>query len=511
MAMHKNIGLPLQNLQAAIVQYIEQLYQQIVQQKLHHPLVLVMLTALALGLTFITVKINLVLGIVAIGAIAALPIVYAIVQYPKFGIVTMLVAAYLIMWVIRFGVNFPLGTVMDGLEALLILGFLIKMKKEKDWSMFKNPVSYMILVWITYIFIEVLNPTAASKMAWVFTVRSVALVMLMYFIFMYHIRTEAFIKLIIKIWLGLAAFAALYAIKQEYIGFFGFEYKELADPQKTLLYFIDGRWRKFSIFSDPVAFAYNMVSSSLLCIALIWGPTNKKQKIILTSLCGLFLFAMLFSGTRGAYVLVPVALAFFALLNFNIKMVFAGIIGAIGFVALIFIPTENPNIKRFQTAFTPSEDASFNVRKINQKKIQPFIQSHALGGGLGATGVWGQRFSPDSFLASFPPDSGYVRVAVELGWLGLLIFCVLMFTILRAGILNFFAIQNPRYKTYCLAMLLIAFALNIGNYPQEALVQFPTNIYFYLVVALINITYRLDKQEQQQLSSKNKLTHALTT
>jgi len=50
-------------------------------------------------------------------------------------------------------------------------------------------------------------------------------------------------------------------------------------------------------------------------------------------------------------------------------------------------------------------------------------------------------------------------------------------------------------------MVLIVFAFNLGNYPQEALVQFPSSIYFYLVVALINITYRLDRQ-------KNKLVYA---
>ena len=44
--------------------------------------------------------------------------------------------------------------------------------------------------------------------------------------------------------------------------------------------------------------------------------------------------------------------------------------------------------------------------------------SFPIGGGLGSTGVWGQRFTPGSFLAMFAPDSGLIRVAVELGWVG---------------------------------------------------------------------------------------------
>ena len=178
---------------------------------------------------------------------------------------------------------------------------------------------------------------------------------------------------------------------------------------------------------------------------------------------------MLFSGTRGAYVLPPAAMALYAILKFNRKVMLGAIVGALGFLTLIFIPTSNPTIYRFQTAFKPSEDASFNVRKFNQKRIQPFIQSHPLGGGLGATGMWGKRFAPNSFLANFPPDSGYVRVAVETGWIGLLIFCTLMFIILRVGINNYYSIHDPTLKSICLAMILVIFAYHIGNYPQEAI------------------------------------------
>ena len=175
------------------------------------------------------------------------------------------------------------------------------------------------------------------------------------------------------------------------------------------------------------------------------------------------------------------------------------IVGAVVILGLILVPTSNPTLYRFQSAFKPSDDPSFNVRKANQKRIQPYIWSHPIGGGLGATGAWGVRFAPNSFLASFPPDSGYVRVAVELGWIGLFIFCLLVFTILKIGITNYYLIKDPELKTYCLAMVLVVFAYNIGNYPQEALVQFPSNIYFYLVAALMIITLRLDKQKNPHL------------
>jgi len=60
--------------------------------------------------------------------------------------------------------------------------------------------------------------------------------------------------------------------------------------------------------------------------------------------------------------------------------------------------------------------------------------------------------------------------------------------------------ENPELKTYCLAMTLIIFAYNLANFPQEALVQYPSNILFYLWAAMINITFRLDQQMKEERS-----------
>lgn len=440
-------------------------------------------------------------GVIAgVGILALMfgpPIVYGIVAFPEFGISVLLLLAYLLFFVGRLGVNFPLGTVMDGIQGLLILGFFIHQKSRPNWKVFKGPISVMILIWIVYNLIQVANPSAESRLAWVYTIRAVAIVMLTYFVFMYQIRTIQFLRFLLKLWLGLALFAALYAYKQEYIGFSAAEQAWLDSEGVADLLFISGHWRKFSIFSDPVAFSYNMVVSSIICIALLTFVKKTWQKVVLAMMIALFFSSMLFSGTRGAYVLIPAAMVLFVILRINRQVLIFSGVAALFFVFLIFVPTTNSNIVRFQTAFKPNDDISFQARKNNQKRIQPYILTHPIGGGLGATGAWGQRFAPQSYLANFPPDSGYVRIAVELGSVGLFLFCLLMFFILREGINNYFLIRNPELKTYCLAMLLVVFAYNVGNYPQEALVQFPSNIYFYLAAAIINITRMLDEREQK--------------
>lgn len=437
---------------------------------------------------------SLVLAVLAI----AMPSALAIIAYPKFGIICLLVSAYFIMWFIRMQINFPLGTVLDAIQFLLIIGFFLFQKFHPDWKIFKNPITYMILLWFAYNLLQIANPFAEARMAWFYTVRSMAVVTLMYFIFSYHIKTVEYLRLIFKIWIGLSFFAAAYAFKQEHFGFFAFEEANFNDPLIISLLFINGVWRKFSIFSDPVAFAYNMVISTVFCVTLIMGPISKRKKYILGALACFFVLTMLYSATRGAYVLLPAAFALYVVMHLTRKVIIMAVVGGVLFLALINMPTSNVTLYRFQSAFKPSDDASFNVRAANQKRIQPYIQTHPLGGGLGATGAWGVKFAPHSFLATLPPDSGYIRVAVELGSIGLLLFCGLLFSILRQGILNYYEIVDPELKTYCLAMTLVVFALNIACYPQEALVQFPISVFFYLFIAVINITLKLDKEKQAQ-------------
>lgn len=72
-----------------------------------------------------------------------------------------------------------------------------------------------------------------------------------------------------------------------------------------------------------------------------------------------------------------------------------------------------------------------------------------------------------------------------------------MVVILITGINNTFRIRDPELKSYCLAMTVIIFAYAVGNYPQEAIVQYPSNIYFYFFTAIITITKQLDTLKKQ--------------
>lgn len=478
-------------------------WQNVITNKLSSPLVWGFLLLGAVFISLVVYKAGMLGALGLLGLIVGIPMLYAIVAYPKFGIVALFVWSYLVNFVSNFTPEgAPVGISMDVLEYLLIIGFLLKQKTNRNWAIFANPISYLVLIWVCFNFMEVANPVAVSKLAWVYTVRTVAFIMLMYFVFVYHINDFKFVKLLIKIWLGFAVIGAVYGYAQEINGYFPYEWTVLRrNPLTMHLNFQMGHWRKFSIFADPVVYAYNMAISSALCMAMLFGPGGVGKKVLLSGMILLFMTAMLFSGTRAGYVLLPACMVLLVVLYFNKKvLIISSIVGVI-FIALIFMPTSNGALKRFQTAFRPTEDASFNERAKNQAFIKPYIWAHPFGAGLGAVGIWGQRFAPNSPLSKFPPDSTYVRVAVELGSIGLLIFCTLIFIALKTGINNFFLIKDPQLRNYCLAMILVLFAFNVGSYPQQSIVQFPSNLMFYLTIALINVLKRLDDQQQLSLNS----------
>ncbi|MBL4676119.1 MAG: O-antigen ligase family protein [Mucilaginibacter sp.] len=466
------------------------------------PVAVIVSLAIALG--------GIIAAAAIFGLIIGVPIVLAIIAYPIFGIAVFMFLSFFMNYLSEpLPPTTPTGIILDVLTYLLIFGFLLKFKFDRDWSHFKNPISYWILAWLAYNFFEAINPASPSILAWVYTVRTVAFIMLMYFIFVYQIRTKKTIKFLFKLWLILAFLSALSGFQQENIGLLPMEKTwYYQDPLRLSFLYINGHLRKVAIYPDPVTFAYNMVVAALLCLCLLFTKMKTYKKVILGLSIPFFFLVMLYSGTRGAFVLPPAALALLAVMNYNKKILM--MVGGAGLVlaALVFMPTSNQFFKRFQTAFRPSDDASFNVRAENQRRIKPYILSHPIGGGLGSVGIWGRRFAPNSFLAKFPPDSGYVRVAVEMGYVGLILFCMLMFVILKTGINNYYLIKDPELKMYCLAMVLIIFVFNIGNYPQQALVQYPSNILFYLACALLSVTLRLDKQEREKSADKTALSNA---
>src|SRR5690606_17454391 len=64
----------------------------------------------------------------------ALLFIYIVIKEPKFAVISIMLMAYFIMFIISLvNTTFPLGTLMDGMLAVMILGFFIQQKYNRNY------------------------------------------------------------------------------------------------------------------------------------------------------------------------------------------------------------------------------------------------------------------------------------------------------------------------------------------------------------------------------------------
>ena len=207
----------LENITSAKDAFKYWLKNQILSQKLNNPLGFLLLTTVGLVLGSLIPYIGIGISTALILGVVMLPVIVACMFYHQFGIGFTLVVAFLVNFISRIK-EAPLGTAIDGLLVLMIFGILIGQIVKKDWAFAKDPISTWLLIWVYYNLFQVLNPAAESKLAWLFTVRSLAILNLLYFIACYAFTSLDRIKQMLHFIIGLAFFTAIYGLKQEFLG-----------------------------------------------------------------------------------------------------------------------------------------------------------------------------------------------------------------------------------------------------------------------------------------------------
>lgn len=479
--------------QNALSGFRRELTRLVWAQKLDHPAGAALLLAATLPVAYVLSLFDLKISALLFGMLIGLPLVAFCLLNPVVGLAMMLFTAVMVVFGAKI-TSAPIGTLLDFLILVSAVGILLRQLRERDWAFIRVPLSYMVLIWLYYNILQVLNPWAESKMAWLYTVRSVAIQQVVFFIGAYAFRDRyrGMMRIFgfIFFWCVLGA---LYGLKQQYLGFSAAEEAWIyADPKRFQLYYQWNMMRIPSYCYDPTTFGILMACFSMLCVALLAGPTRFWQKAGIAIALVLALWAMAFTGTRTAFVLIPAGGVFYAGLTMNRRVLlislFLGLLGAV----FVLKSTSSGVVYRIQSAFKPKQDDSMNLRLANQKKIQPFIQSHPLGGGLGSCGVWGERFNPDSELSKFPHDSSFVRMGVELGWIGLILYALLHYFVLRTGIYYYYRCRDPWIKTLYAGITTWCFMLTVACYAQEAILQLPMNVIYNVFLAMLVSLKRFD-------------------
>jgi hypothetical protein len=446
------------------------------------------LLALSLAITYVLSEGGLVVAPIVIAIIFGIMVVAAVIKDYRIGFYLLFTMGAFMFFIDRiFTFTFPHGTIYDGLAALTFIALFINGHHYKDWTLFKNPITITFFIITAYQLFQVLNPSAVSRIAWLVAMRG-NISILMYIVCFHLFSTIKDVKRFTTYWLSIALLTALYGCYQEFAGLADFEMEWLtSNPDRIKLYYIWGSMRKFSILSDPSAYGLFMALGGLACLVLAMGPFKAAFRIFIAGAGLLMLVAMTYSGTRTAMAMVAVGVLFYIIITLRSKRTLAAIVVCvIGGLAILFGPFYGGTANRLRSTFNPSEDPSMEVRDKKRIRLQNYVQTHPIGGGLYTTGMNGVKYSSGHELAEgWDADSGYLLIGLELGWIGLIIFQTFFFLVMLRGINNYFSINDPLLQTMNLTYLVPFMALSVAHFTQDALFTKPMGLIMIATYAVL--------------------------
>ena len=438
------------------------------------------------------------IGVLIIIVSFLIPIIIMSITNVYFGFKVLVIYSFFLFIIGRMSpYKIPTGVGVEIILIVLLLGFILDNKKI-NWLNFKNPVTYIVLVSTAYGFLQVLNPSAVTILAWLTWSRVLIFNLVLYFVCVNMFQNLKTVIQFTKLWLVLAIFGGLYGIYQQIFGYTDFEWNMILNTPGLLSLIKTGAViRKFSFFSDVTTFGIFMSFSTIFSIILSFGPISISKKALLLTGSVILILGMAYSGTRTATVMIPIGLAMYGFLNLNKRnTLILGFLVMIVFMIFYYGPFYGKTATRVRSAFLFKSDASLNVRDINRKRIQPYMYSHPIGGGVLTSGEFSE-FNAGHPLAGFPPDSGYLQTAIEIGWIGLIIELLLYFHVLRIGIKNYYSCKSGMIKILYAAYICSFFALTLANLTQAStMTQKPTNILVYSIFAILPNMINFNKKNE---------------
>jgi putative inorganic carbon (HCO3(-)) transporter len=430
------------------------------------------------------------IGIVLIGAIISAAVVIICLVNTEMGLyITIIYSFFAFAFARFFYPDFPSGVVSDILIIATLFSLFIKRVNLKaTFNQFMHsPVVIAIAVLFFYLMIQLFNPYAHSFDGWYQTFRKLIDAVFLLFIAYKVLDSHQSIKRFLTVLFIVCTICGMYGCFQQWHGLFNSERAwVMADETRFALIFIDGDFRKFSTMSDPTAYGIIMASCGVLFSIIALNEKNLRTKLIIIGGLIFMFLGMAYSGTRTADAMAAAGFGMFILLTLNKRstQIFAAILGC-AFAVIMYGPIYgNQTVNRFRSTFNSTNDESYKVRERNRAFIQPYIYSHPIGGGLCTTGAAGLHYNPSHYLAGFPPDSGYLKKALETGWIGLIIICVLYFVILKNSIRGYFESKNKNIKLIFAACCGCLFSFYIADFAQDAIGQITDTVVYYPIIAL---------------------------
>lgn len=425
-----------------------------------------------------------------------IPVIYAAFQGQMLTFWALIFINYFVQFFSKLQMlpnGIPMSIYNELLELMLIGIALIDLRKTPNFGRLWNLMFLTLLLWFGYCVLEVLNDTCGLGIdvgGWYGGARMMS-IQLIYacIIFTLYINDPKKLIKYLRIWAILCLFSYFWTWKQQTFGFTPTENVWLETRGKST-HLVNGITRYWSTFSDAANYGCHAAAAAVTFYIIAITTKIKRDRIFFLITALLVTKGMFASGTRTAMFCLIGGFLVFLVLSRSVKIIVpCAIVGGFLFSLLIFtdIGQGNSQIRRMRSAFN-KDDASANVRSINQATIKKYIADAPWGLGLGISYDNVPANNKYNKLSTIPPDSEYVFIWVHTGPIGITTFLILT-AIMFVGAcwIVMFRIKNRSLMGIGAGFCSAFAAIQLGGYANQVLMQFPNCLTFYGGLALVYI------------------------
>ena len=426
------------------------------------------------------------------------PIIYVAFTWRMAFFWVLVVVNYFVMWGNKnewLPVGIPLSLYNELLEILLIVIAIVDARQSPHFDRAGSLMLITLVTWSGFCTLELFNNTCRLGLdvgGWYTGARLMAFQLLYaYIVFVLYITTPERLKNYLIFWALLSLFSVFWVFKQIYIGMTPKEAAWLWNSGATTHVLNGGtliRW--FSTHNDAASFGIYSAASAVVFFVVAIMSRFRKERLFFTIAGALVTWGMFQSGTRTAIFCLIAGFLVFLVLSKSAKIIVpSAIVGGIFLFLLVFTTIGNGNqqIRRMRSAFN-KDDASANVRDINQIAMQKYLRDAPFGIGLGASADKVPANNKYSILSRIPPDSEYVFIWIRTGIVGITVFLILTVIMFLGACWTVFFKIKCRSLVGVGAGLCGAFvAVQLGGYGNQVLMQFPNALLFYGGLSIVYV------------------------
>ncbi len=258
----------------------------------------------------------------------------------------------------------------------------------------------------------------------------------------------------------------------------------------SLLYFPQGNFIRLpGTFVAPWQWGWFLISSVFFAIASAQSEPSKIWRYLSWLASFLVLTNAVISGQRIALLLVPIWLLILFIITsikakyFPIKL---GVITFLGVVSLS-LPVVRKAIDSFIGRWKSEPPFQFIIKSFNYVL---YNQDGLLGNGLGTTASAARKLGNIRLVEIY-----HGKLIYEMGFLGLILFTVMVSILVFLGWKIFTSIKDKELKNMaiCFWIFLLFISYNIYYYPLNV---DPVNVYFWLIAGILFRLPDLDKNPE---------------